>query len=98
MVQTKRAVWCTSDTSTDCGVDAVALEPGPVGREVLTDRADEDRSQPEATEAERDVRADPAAAHLQVVHEERQRHLVQLVGQQEFPEPTRKRHEVVGRD
>jgi len=79
-------------------VHPVTLQPGPVVGEVGADRADQDRPQAELAHPERDVGRDPATPHDQVVHQERQRHLVQLVGQELFGEPTREVHQVVGGD
>ena len=79
-------------------VHAVAFEPGAVLVEVGADRAHQHRGTAQLTHAERDVRCHAAAAHNQIVHEEGQRHLVQLIGEQLFGEPARKVHEVVGSD
>jgi hypothetical protein len=79
-------------------VDVVALEPGPVVDEVPADRPDEHRAQPERAESERDVGRDPAAPHLEVLDQERQRELVELVHDQRVGEAPRERHQVVGGD
>src|SRR5436305_10321573 len=79
-------------------VDAVALEPGTVLREVLADGAHEQRAMPQRREAEGDVRRHPAAADLQVVHEERQGHPLQPLDDEVVGEPAVEGHEVVGRD
>ena len=54
--------------------------------------------QAELAHAERDVGRDAAAADHEVVDQERQRHLVQLVGDELVGEPTREVHQVIGRD
>jgi hypothetical protein len=79
-------------------VDAMPLQPGAVVGEVGADRAEQDRAQAELAHAERDVRRHAAAAYHQVVDEERQRHLVQLVGDELVGEPAGEVHQVVGRD
>jgi hypothetical protein len=77
----------------------VPVEPGPVvDVEVGPDRADERGPQAELGHAERDVGADATAAYDQVVNEERERDLVQLVGEELLREPTREVHQMVGRD
>ena len=45
-----------------------------------------------------DVRRDAAATHVQLVDQERQRHLVQVIGEQLVGELAREVHQVVGRD
>jgi len=80
------------------GAYAVVLQPSPVVPEVRADRADKQRPQTEHAEAVRDVGRDAAAPDGQVVHEERQRDLVQLVRDELLSELTRKRHQVVSRD
>jgi hypothetical protein len=79
-------------------VHPVALEPGTVVGEVGADRAHQDRVQAELAHPEGDVRRDAAAADDQVVDEERQRHLVQLVGDERLRELAREVHQVVGGD
>jgi hypothetical protein len=63
-------------------VHVVADQPGPVVDEVLADRTDQHRSQPEVAQPEADVRGAPASADLEVVDEERQGDLVELVHDQ----------------
>ncbi len=79
-------------------VDVVALQPRPVVVEVTTDRADEDRVQAELAHPERDVRRDAAAPDHEIVDEERQRDLVQLIGDELVGEPSGEMHQVIGRD
>src|SRR5262249_970916 len=47
--------------------------------------------------AERDVRGHPAAPDLQVVDEKRERHPVELLGDELVDKPAGERHQVVGR-
>jgi hypothetical protein len=79
-------------------VDAVALEPGLVVGEVGADRADQHGGRAEHRHTERDVRADAAATHRQVVDQEAQGDAMQLLSHELLGEPPRKVHEVVGRD
>src|SRR6185437_13167275 len=80
------------------GVHAMLGKPGRVLREVLADRADEQRAQAKAAQTERDVAGHAAAPDLQVADEERYRDLVQLLGDQRVRELAREHHQVVGRD
>jgi hypothetical protein len=81
------------------GVDVVPVEPAAeVEIEISPDGADEGRTQAQQSHAEGDVRGDAATPDHEVVHQERQRHLVQLVGQQLFGESTREVHQMVGGD
>jgi hypothetical protein len=80
------------------GVDTVAVQPGPVVREVLPDRADQQRLQAEHTHPEGDVRGHSPAPYIQILDEERDRQMGELVGQQLLGEPTRVGHQVVGGD
>jgi hypothetical protein len=79
-------------------VHAVPGQPGVVVAEVGAGRADQDRVEPQGRHPEADVGRHPAAAHHQVVDQERQRHPVQLIGQQRLGEPAREMHQVVGGD
>src|SRR5205085_2074846 len=79
-------------------VDAVAGQPAAVVGEVGADRTHQDRAEAEQTHAEGDVRGDPAPPDREVVDEERQRHLVQLVGQELLGEAAREMHQVIGRN
>ena len=79
-------------------VHAVAGEPARVVVEVRADRADQHRVSAEHADGEGDVSRDAAAVDDQVVHQEAQRDLLQVFGQQLFGEPARKLHEMVGRD
>ena len=77
-------------------VDAVALQPGPVVREVLAGGSDQDRSLPEVGHAEGDVGGDTPAADLEVLDQEGHRNLLELLLQQAVGEPTLVGHQVVG--
>ncbi|GAA3010686.1 hypothetical protein GCM10017559_36530 [Streptosporangium longisporum] len=79
-------------------VDAVTLQPGAVVGEVRADRADQDGPQPQAAHAEGDVCRAAATADLQVVHQERQGHPVELLGDELVAEAPGEGHQVVGRD
>ena len=52
----------------------------------------------DAEAQQRLLAGDPAAAHDEFVDQERQRHLVQLIGEQLLGELPREVHQVVGRD
>ena len=60
--------------------------------------SDENRTQPQGSQADADVRGAAAAAYLQVVDQERDRQLVQLLHDQRVGEPAGERHQVVGGD
>src|SRR5262249_51499339 len=77
--------------------DAVPGQPVAIGTEVGADRADEQRAQSQYAEAERDVGGHSTAAYLQVLNEERERHPVELLGDELVDEPAGERHQVVGR-
>ena len=79
-------------------VHAVAGEPAPVVVEVLAYRADERRVPAEDADGVGHVSRDAAAVDDQIVHQEAQRHLLQVFGQQLLGELARKPHEMVGRD
>ncbi len=98
MVQTNRAVCWVVDSrtppqSTPCPVSQVAVRG-----EVLADRPDQQRAEPEHAEAERDVGGYPAAADLQRVHEEGQRDPVHLLGDELLDKTSGEGHQVIGRD
>jgi hypothetical protein len=76
----------------------VRRQPGAVLGEVRADRSDQQRPEPEAAQAERDVRGHAATADLEVVHQERQRDLVQFVRHQLLGKAAGKAHQVVGGD
>jgi hypothetical protein len=77
----------------------VALQPAAVVEvEVGADRAHERGPQAQLGHAERDVGRDAAAPDDEVVDEERERDLVQLVGEQLLRETSREVHQVVGGD
>src|SRR6185437_13580937 len=67
-------------------------------REVLADRAGEQRPEAEAAQAVGDVAGHAATPDLQVADEERHRDLVQLLGDQGVRERASEHHQVVGRD
>jgi hypothetical protein len=79
-------------------VDAVPLEPAAVVGEVLTGRADQHRTQPEAAQAEAHVGGHSPAPDLEVVDQEGDRDLVELVDDQGVLEPSGEGHQVVGGD
>src|SRR6202021_3957187 len=73
---------------------------GPVGvvREVRADAPDKQRLEAEAAEAVGDVPGHAAAPDLQVADEERDRDLVQLLGDQRVGELAAEGQQVIGRD
>lgn len=80
------------------GVDAMAVQPGPVFVEVETRGADQDRRGAELAHTEGDVRAYAAPAYVQIVDQEGERDRVQLVRDELVGEAAGEGHEVVGGD
>ncbi len=80
------------------GVDAVAVEPGPVLVEVGARGADQERTGAEQPHAEADVGGDTSPADVQVVDQEGERDRVQLIGDQLVGESAGEGHEVVSGD
>lgn len=80
------------------GVDTVPVQPGAVLVEVGARGPDQDRTGTELAHTERDVRADPSPADVEVVDQEGEGDRVQLIGDQLVGEAAGKGHEVVGGD
>lgn len=74
------------------------VEPVAVLVEVGARRADQDRAGAELSHAERDVRADTAPAHVELVDKEGKGDRVQLVRDELVGEAAREGHQMVGGD
>ena len=75
-----------------------ADQPCAIVAEVLADRAHEKWVQSERGESEADVGRDSTAADLEILDQERQRHPIQLLGEQRLREPSGEPHQVVHGD
>ena len=98
VVQTNRAVYAESETSTLSAVHADGLEPAAVVVEVLSDGTDQRDVAAENADREGHVACDAAAMDDQIVDQEAQRHLLQVIGQKLFGEFAGKPHQMVGRN
>jgi len=78
------------------GVDAVSVQPLAVVVEVVTGRPHQRDVATEHADCVGDVAGHAAPMNHQVVHQETQRHLLQVLGQQVFGKSTRKPHQIVG--
>ena len=79
-------------------VHLVRLEPLPVFGEVRADRADQYRLEPESRHTECHVGGYATAVDLELVHQKRQRHLVELSFDEQLGEPSGEDHQVIGGD
>ena len=79
-------------------VHAVRRQPLPVVVEVIAGGADQRNVTAEHADRERHVARHAAAVDHQIVDQEAQRNLLQVIGQQLLGKPTRKPHEMVGRN